>query len=258
MAYDHEWEEDTPDGSITPANTIDDIFLQLKAALGERLSEVVIGFRDDEQKPKVIRIPIGSLDDRPEKPLADGHVYVSIDKQRLSFGSNAEWIDIIGSREDSESMIRGEAAVLDLEHIVITEYAKGTIAGAGMGTGGWRTWAQGPATLVDKEKYVVLGWTLSIRPEVQGRGLTEGWDTRVEVYRNAHSDGALASGHDAQQNGMTGFLSGLREQIVPDSPGKAYFDFQGFSLSNATPAKPEARLELILLRKRDSAPEEEE
>ena len=81
--YNQEWDEEVPIGSVTPANTIDDIFVALKEALGEWLAEVIIGFRNDGQRPKVVRIPVGLEVERPESPLGDGHLYVASDTHKL-------------------------------------------------------------------------------------------------------------------------------------------------------------------------------
>lgn len=125
--YNQEWDEDVPIGSVTPANTIDDIFIALKEALGERLAQAIVGFRDDSIEPKISRILYGPHEDRPEESLGVGHLYISLDDRKFSFGkADKTWeeIDIPTPTEIPAALLVEQFQLSDAGVVTEREVAK--------------------------------------------------------------------------------------------------------------------------------------
>lgn len=108
MPYVQPWDETTPDGAVTPANTIDTIIINLETAIRERLQQVIPGFGNDLVDPKVLAVQSGVEANRPAVQSV-GHVYFATDTGRLWLGkADGTWVDI---RETSFVLVDVAASI---------------------------------------------------------------------------------------------------------------------------------------------------
>lgn len=101
MAYQIDWDENSPDGATTLASTIDSELQDLKTSIRERLEDIIDDWQDDGTDPKLLNrrwvISEGSLANRPATPLRDGEAYYASDVGSFYVASGSSW-NIVGSR----------------------------------------------------------------------------------------------------------------------------------------------------------------